>query len=255
MHIQNDQEREKFVRNYISRYVSSDSELNEKESFLIEKLKVPAEWVYDYKANRAKYEGLHENQLKLLLRAHKWNEAHSVLIDNLGPEFFLKKNFKILNEYLTQLSKENQLINKWNLGGQVYLDAIKLSQHGQVLFDFSNDEQEKKVLDDANIKEIHEQITVLSSRIKELKEFSCTSPTKLLVCIQISKLLLNFLNVLTEMNNDTETSQEANKTLTKRTVDKAFKLTNSVPSHSLIQTMLINKTKYSRDLIMSRSGF
>lgn len=176
---------------------------------------------------------------------------------------------------MTQLSKENQLINKWNLGGQVYLDAIKLSQHGQVLFDFSNDEQEKvktkrlkfkmntilvnclfkKVLDDANIKEIHEQITVLSSRIKELKEFSCTSPTKLLVCIQISKLLLNFLNVLTEMNNDTETSQEANKTLTKRTVDKAFKLTNSVPSHSLIQTMLINKTKYSRDLIMSRSGF
>ena len=86
--------REKFVRNYISRYVSGDSELNEKESFLIEKLKVPAEWVYDYKANRAKYEGLHENQLRLLLKAHRWNEAHSVLIDNLAPEFFLKSEIR-----------------------------------------------------------------------------------------------------------------------------------------------------------------
>ena len=53
------------------------------------------------------------------------------------------ENFQTLNDYLAQLSKENESINKWNLGGQVYLDAIKLNQHSQVLFDFSSDEQEK----------------------------------------------------------------------------------------------------------------
>ena len=78
------------MKNYISRYVTSDSELNEKEAFLIEKLSVPAEWVYDFKALRAKYEHLHENQFKLLLKAHKWNEAHAILIDLLAQDLFIK---------------------------------------------------------------------------------------------------------------------------------------------------------------------
>ena len=64
--------------------------MNEKEKFLLEKLKVPAEWIYDFKAHRAKYECLHENQLILLIKAHKWNEAHTVLIEILGPEFYIK---------------------------------------------------------------------------------------------------------------------------------------------------------------------
>ena len=51
---------------------------------------MPSEWVYDFKAHRAKYESLHENQLKLLIKAHTWNDAHSVLVEVLGPEFYLK---------------------------------------------------------------------------------------------------------------------------------------------------------------------
>lgn len=57
------------------------------------------------------------------------------------------------------------------------------------------------------------------------------------------------------MNNVESEANQENKLLTKQIVDKAFKLTNSVPSHDLIQTMLMKKTKYSRDFIMSRSGF
>ena len=61
-----------------------------------------------------------------------------------------------------------------------------------------------------------------------------------------------------ELNNNAETNenQENNfKTLTKQNVEKAFKLTNSVPSHDLIQTMLMKKTKYARDFLLSRRGF
>lgn len=59
---------------------------------------MPSEWVYDFKAHRAKYESLHENQLKLLIKAHKWNDAHSVLVEILGPEFYLKREFNFLNK-------------------------------------------------------------------------------------------------------------------------------------------------------------
>jgi hypothetical protein len=76
---------------YLSKNVTSSSELNEKETFLVDKLKVPAEWIYEYKALRAKYEHLSENQLKLLLKAHKFNEAHSLLIELLAPDLFIKR--------------------------------------------------------------------------------------------------------------------------------------------------------------------
>ena len=144
MHINDDSRRETIVKNYISRFVTSNSELNDKEQFLIEKLSVPSEWIFSYKALKAKYENLHDNQFKLLLKAHKWNEAHTVLIELLAPDLFIKQNLKTLSEYLSPLAKENESINKWNLGGQVYLDFIRLNQKAQVLFDFSRGHQEEE---------------------------------------------------------------------------------------------------------------
>jgi hypothetical protein len=90
MHIDDAKRRESCVRSYLSRHVSSDSELNEQESFLVDKLGVPVEWLYEYKALRAKYEHQHENQFKLLVKAHKWSEAHLVLIEMIAPDLFIK---------------------------------------------------------------------------------------------------------------------------------------------------------------------
>ena len=72
--------------------MTSHSELNEQERFTLERLNVPAEWIYEYKALRAKYEHLYENQFQLLLKAHKWNEAHTVLVEVLAADLFIKRN-------------------------------------------------------------------------------------------------------------------------------------------------------------------
>ena len=34
------------------------------------------------------------------------------------------------------LSKESHIIGKWNVGGQIYLDYIRLEQQAQYLFNF-----------------------------------------------------------------------------------------------------------------------
>ncbi len=47
---------------------------------------------------------------------------------------------------MNTLLKEYQSINKWNLGGQVYLDAIKLNKKAQILFDFSGNESDKVLI-------------------------------------------------------------------------------------------------------------
>ena len=91
MHTSDEKRRESSVRLYLSKYVSSQSELNERERFLVEKLQVPLSWVYEYKALKAKYKHEHANQFELLLKAHKWNEAHVILVEILAPDLFLKR--------------------------------------------------------------------------------------------------------------------------------------------------------------------
>lgn len=95
MHIENNYRRESSVKMYLAKHVSSQSNLNEQEKFIVEKLSVPVEWVYEQKAFRAKFEQSNENQLKLLLKAHKWNDAHLVLIDSIAPDLFLKRKLTI----------------------------------------------------------------------------------------------------------------------------------------------------------------
>jgi hypothetical protein len=83
------------AHSYISKNVSSESELTEQERFVVERLQVPAEWLYEHKALRAKYEHLYENQFQLLLKARKWNEAHTVLVETLAADLFIKRKYNL----------------------------------------------------------------------------------------------------------------------------------------------------------------
>lgn len=57
--------------------------------------------------------------------------------------FLKKENFQTLHEYLFTLSREKDSINKWNIGGQIYSDFIRLKQRADVLFSFSQDEHQE----------------------------------------------------------------------------------------------------------------
>jgi hypothetical protein len=228
MHINDNFRRESSIRYYLSRYVSSQSDLNEQELFCIEKLHIPDSWIYEYKALKAKY--LHEylNQFELLLKAHKWNEAHLILIDQIAPDLFLRKKLTKLQEYLNVLSKESQYINKWNLGGQVYIDYMKLEINAQYLFSFDvssklaadlqdltknpqnqmlpDEDSNQKYLTDENMKELNHQLINLSSRIKE---FDSKTPKKLLCVFTMAKMLLKYFYVFNELNNSNSSSSSS----------------------------------------------
>ena len=66
---------------------------------------------------------------------------------------------------------------------------------------------------------------------------------------------LNNNEINHEMHDDSDdmTNKEASqdKKLTSAMCDKAFKLTDSIPYHEIIQTMIMIKTKHSRTYLMS----
>ena len=55
-----------------------DTEGQQREEFLLEKLGVPEKWLYVAKATRAHVEKRHQQEAWNLIRAGLWNEAHQV---------------------------------------------------------------------------------------------------------------------------------------------------------------------------------
>lgn len=71
------------VEDVLSHNCSPEEELVEAEVFVVERLKVPVEWVYRAKAQRAGYEQWHDLRASHLLLSCLWNEAHLEIMEHL----------------------------------------------------------------------------------------------------------------------------------------------------------------------------
>jgi hypothetical protein len=180
------------------------------------------------------------------------------------------------------------------MGGQVYMDFLSLKQRADILFTFTAGsdgclpEDQQRALGEDTLKEINNQLINLSSR---LKEFDTKTPKKLLCSLHISKLILKYFNVFSELSSsdsdsltraeqrrirqvsndaddmlEKEEQQEAedsdddeargnSNVLTKQIVDKADRLTENVPDQDVIGTMLLKKSRYMHDFLSKNRRF
>ena len=53
---------------------------------MVDKLRVPREWVFLGKAQRASYEEWHDLQALHLLSAGQWNSAHDCIMEHLAVD-------------------------------------------------------------------------------------------------------------------------------------------------------------------------
>lgn len=74
------------VERVLAHSCSPEEELVESEVFVVERLKVPKEWVYRAKAQRAGYEQWHDLKALHLLLSCQWNEAHLEIVDHLAVD-------------------------------------------------------------------------------------------------------------------------------------------------------------------------
>lgn len=131
LHISNQNYRESAVQQLLYRYIKIDDELDSeyaaKEKFIQEELHMPEKWIFWAKAVRAKSLNNHQVELKYLLKAKHWAEAHDVLMKYIAPDLFINNQTDYLKSLLKQFEATNE-IQRWKTQGEILLNFLELNE-------------------------------------------------------------------------------------------------------------------------------
>uniref|UniRef100_A0A2S2R5G1 Nuclear pore complex protein Nup98-Nup96 n=1 Tax=Sipha flava TaxID=143950 RepID=A0A2S2R5G1_9HEMI len=138
LHIKDDQLRESSVEEVIGRNVDlpegdiEDIILSEKEKFVVEKLNIEHELIYNAKAILAATYKKYLEATICYLKAKRWEEAHNVLVSHLLADFILQKEgkntLKQLLNWLIEGSKINDSVPTVMLDSLTLLDYLKFDE-------------------------------------------------------------------------------------------------------------------------------
>lgn len=82
--------REKWVKEYLNRHVTSDMDLTPDEQILLDKYNLPLPLVLSSKAQRAEYEKHWLHAVRLWIDAKQWRRAHDTFCNHVFHETLFK---------------------------------------------------------------------------------------------------------------------------------------------------------------------
>jgi len=110
-----------FVQGIIGRHIELEVD-EESESFLKDRLGVPAQWIEQARSVKARYCSEPRLEARSLLAAGLYSEAHDVICDGIAPEAILSESYQQLEDLLAPLAQPQccSLIADWSVKGKVY---------------------------------------------------------------------------------------------------------------------------------------
>ncbi|KPJ00394.1 Nuclear pore complex protein Nup98-Nup96 [Papilio xuthus] len=119
-YLQNTTMRSHLIRGVLSRNAPIRRRDEEPELSLLEKMRIPKEWILLAQADRAKYEHQPKLEVEYLVGARQWNAAHRVLVDQILADCVLSDNIQSIRSLLIKMSEAAQRheINGWECGGK-----------------------------------------------------------------------------------------------------------------------------------------
>ncbi|CAJ0647920.1 3987_t:CDS:2 [Entrophospora sp. SA101] len=99
-------------------------QLSSIEQFAIEHLKIPKEWFAEAKALYSKYNNDKIKEVMYLLEANNNLDAHTIVLTELAPSYFLEKNYKELGILLEKIKKVDLHDSIWENGCKFYLNFL-----------------------------------------------------------------------------------------------------------------------------------
>ncbi|XP_068436301.1 nuclear pore complex protein Nup98-Nup96 isoform X3 [Clinocottus analis] len=189
LHIPDHTQRERAVRAMLTlhcRLQETDESLR-RERFLTERLLVPARWLHEAKATRARRDGDRHQEALHLYRAGSWSRCHRLLIQHLASDCIINDNHDYLLEFLEGLEvpERSAAVQDWDTAGRVYLDYIRVIK---TLQDIQQEETSGYELE-----RLYGDVTSLCSRVELLP---CGSARDRLAQSEMAKRVANILRVV-----------------------------------------------------------
>uniref|UniRef100_A0A8D2CWC3 Nuclear pore complex protein Nup98-Nup96 n=1 Tax=Sciurus vulgaris TaxID=55149 RepID=A0A8D2CWC3_SCIVU len=197
-----DSMREKAVRELLTRHcqLTETPESWAKETFLTQKLCVPAEWIHEAKAVRAHMESDKHLEALYLFKAGHWNHCHKLVIRHLASDAIINENYDYLKGFLEDLAppERSTLIQDWEMSGLVYLDYIRVIEmlHHIQQVDCSGYELEQ----------LHTKVTSLCSRIEQIQ---CYNAKDRLAQSDMAKRVANLLRVVLSLQHAPDAASDS----------------------------------------------
>lgn len=129
LHLSQRQQRDRAIHAHIVQHAADIKTDPDGEYFqtLTETFKIPESWIWDAKALYARTVLQdHMKEVKYLVKAGDWEEAHQVLKREVGPMAVIEEDWEMLGEVLEAFRPGKEGINQWGLGGEVYEDYLTL---------------------------------------------------------------------------------------------------------------------------------
>ncbi|KAM5223301.1 nuclear pore complex protein Nup98-Nup96 isoform 6-T10 [Hipposideros larvatus] len=202
LHIDNSSMREKAVRELLTRHCQllETPESWAKETFLTQKLCVPAEWIHEAKAVRAHMESDKHLEALYLFKAGHWNRCHKLVIRHLASDAIINENYDYLKGFLEDLAppERSGLIQDWETSGLVYLDYIQVFEmlHHIQQVDCSGYELER----------LHTKVTSLCNRIEQIQ---CYNAKDRLAQSDMAKRVANLLRVVLSLQHAPDATSDS----------------------------------------------
>ncbi|XP_017205442.1 nuclear pore complex protein Nup98-Nup96 isoform X15 [Oryctolagus cuniculus] len=202
LHIDNSSMREKAVRELLTRHCQliETPESWAKETFLTQKLCVPAEWIHEAKAVRAHMESDKHLEALYLFKAGHWNRCHKLVVRHLASDAIINENYDYLKGFLEDLAppERSSLIQDWETSGLVYLDYIQVIEmlHRIQQVDFSSYELEQ----------LHTKVTSLCNRIEQIQ---CYNAKDRLAQSDMAKCVANLLRVVLSLQHTPDATSDS----------------------------------------------
>lgn len=128
--LSDDSEAEKREREIIFDHISSIS--NAEERHLVEVLRFPSSLIYEANASKAEQEKNYWHQGESLISAKLWDQAHKVIIDQLGPQTVISNAVDVKRRLLGLIEKfpeQGTIVPEWSKGGGIYKKYVEMEAY------------------------------------------------------------------------------------------------------------------------------
>lgn len=96
---------------------------------LVDEFQIPEQWLYISLAYRARYLGRKAREVKFLLLAKHYSEAHDVFCHNVAPALIVRQKYNTLARLLSMFGEEEtaaKRVRGWENGGAIFDDFVVL---------------------------------------------------------------------------------------------------------------------------------